>query len=112
MPFRRAPNCATGPILRVPNPDRSTLSPGVTLALRSFGQASKIGRPKTKRATMRTHTVLLAMLACIGTSITAADGQQFPDNPHFLTHAITSLAIEGLTGDDYGNLYTTGRAPA
>ena len=61
---------------------------------------------------MRTHTVLLAMLACIGTSITAADGQQFPDNPHFLTHAITSLAIEGLTGDDYGNLYTTGRAPA
>jgi len=59
---------------------------------------------------MRTHTVLLAMLACIGTSITAADDQQFPDNPRFLTHAITALAIEGLTGDDHGNLYTTGRA--
>jgi sugar lactone lactonase YvrE len=61
---------------------------------------------------MRTHTVLLAMLASIGTSITAADGQPFPDNPSFVTHAITTLAIEGLTGDDYGNLYTTGRAPA
>jgi streptogramin lyase len=59
---------------------------------------------------MRTHTVLLAMLACLGTTITAADDHQFPDNPGFLTHAITALAIEGLTGDEHGNLYTTGRA--
>ena len=60
---------------------------------------------------MRTHIVLLAMLACIGTSITA-DGRQFPDNARFVTHAMTPYAIEGLTGDELGNLYTTGRAPA
>jgi hypothetical protein len=60
---------------------------------------------------MRTHSVLLAMLACIGTSITAADDHQFPDNPGFFTLAMTRLAIEGLTGDEHGNLYTTGRAP-
>jgi len=58
---------------------------------------------------MRTHFVLLAMLACVGTSITAAD-DQFPDNASFTTLAITPLAIEGLTGDEHGNLYTTGRA--
>lgn len=57
---------------------------------------------------MRTHTVLLAMLACIGTSMVAA---QFPDNASVTTLAITPLAIEGLTGDEHGNLYTTGRAP-
>src|SRR5688572_22209533 len=61
--------------------------------------------------TMRMHTVLLAMLACIGTSITAADDHQFPANASFKTLAITPLAIEGLTGDEHGNLYTTGRAP-
>jgi len=37
------------------------------------------------------------------------DGQ-FPDNPGFTTVSITPLAIEGLTGDDDGTLYTTGRA--
>jgi hypothetical protein len=42
------------------------------------------------------------MLACIGTSIAAADDHQFPDNPGFTTLAITTLAIEGLTGDEYG----------
>jgi hypothetical protein len=60
---------------------------------------------------MRTHTVLLAMLACVGASMAAADDQQFPDNPTFTTLEITPLAIEGLTGDEVGNLYTTGRAP-
>jgi hypothetical protein len=34
---------------------------------------------------------------------------QFPDNPTFTTRAITPFAIEGLTGDATGNLYTTGR---
>lgn len=60
---------------------------------------------------MRTHTVLLAMLACVGASMAAADDQQFPDNPTFTTLEITPFAIEGLTGDEAGNLYTTGRAP-
>jgi sugar lactone lactonase YvrE len=35
---------------------------------------------------------------------------QFPENPSFTTVSITPLAIEGLTGDDDGILYTTGRA--
>ena len=60
---------------------------------------------------MRIHTVLLAMLALVGTSIAAADNHQFPDNATFTTLAITPYAIEGLTGDEHGNLYTTGRAP-
>jgi sugar lactone lactonase YvrE len=34
----------------------------------------------------------------------------FPDHPTFTTVSITPLAIEGLTGDDEGTLYTTGRA--
>jgi sugar lactone lactonase YvrE len=59
---------------------------------------------------MRTHTVLLAMLACIGTSIAAANDRQLPDDASFTTLTITPLAIEGLTGDEHGNLYTTGRA--
>ena len=59
---------------------------------------------------MRTHTVLLAMLASLGTSITA-DDHRFTENATFETLAITPLAIEGLTGDEHGNLYTTGRAP-
>ncbi len=59
---------------------------------------------------MRTHAVLLAMLASLGTSITA-DDHRFTENATFETLAITPLAIEGLTGDEHGNLYTTGRAP-
>jgi sugar lactone lactonase YvrE len=58
---------------------------------------------------MRKYSVLLAFLVYVGITITAADGP-FPDNATFTTLAITPLAIEGLTGDDQGNLYTTGRA--
>jgi len=39
----------------------------------------------------------------------AADSPQFPENATFNTLAKTPLAIEGLTGDDAGNLYTVGR---
>jgi sugar lactone lactonase YvrE len=38
-------------------------------------------------------------------------GQQFPDNVTFTTKAITPFAIEGLTMDNVGNFYTTGRQP-
>jgi len=34
---------------------------------------------------------------------------RFPRDATFSTLILTPLAIEGLTGDDYGNLYTTGR---
>lgn len=60
---------------------------------------------------MRTQTVLLAMLACVAAPIAASDSPQFPENATVTTLAITPLAIEGLTGDEDGNLYTTGRAP-
>ena len=61
---------------------------------------------------MRIQTVLLALTACLSTSIAASDTHQFPENATFTTLAVTPLAIEGLTGDDEGNLYTTGRAAA
>jgi sugar lactone lactonase YvrE len=38
-----------------------------------------------------------------------ADDNALPHRPSFTTRAITPLAIEGLTGDRAGNLYTTGR---
>jgi len=60
---------------------------------------------------MRMHTLVLALLACVGASIAAADDRQFPGDASFTTLAITPFAIEGLTGDEDGNLYTTGRAP-
>ena len=60
---------------------------------------------------MRMPSVLLAMLACVVSPIVAADGQ-FPDDASVTTLTITPFAIEGLTGDDAGNLYTTGRALA
>lgn len=60
---------------------------------------------------MRTYTLLLAMLAAIASPIAARNDRQFPDHATFTTLAITPFAIEGLTGDEFGNLYTTGRAP-
>jgi sugar lactone lactonase YvrE len=59
---------------------------------------------------MRAPAVLLATLV-LSTSVAALHGDQFPANASFTTLAITPLAIEGLTGDENGNLYTTGRAP-
>lgn len=42
----------------------------------------------------------------------AAWADQFPKEASFTTLVVTPLAIEGLTGDAAGNLYTTGRAAA
>lgn len=42
----------------------------------------------------------------------AADPLPVPATPTFSTIAFTQLAIEGLTADQNGNLYTTGRAAA
>src|SRR2546428_342205 len=39
-------------------------------------------------------------------------GARLPRNPTFSTLVLTTLQIEGLTGDDAGNLYTTGRGAA
>src|SRR5687767_229877 len=43
--------------------------------------------------------------------VNADDDSRFPRNATFTTLITTPLAIEGLTGDREGNLYTTGRAP-
>ena len=56
--------------------------------------------------------VCAAALAALSTP-TIADRDHdgpLPRNATFTTQAITPLAIEGLTADDAGNLYTTGRA--
>lgn len=62
---------------------------------------------------MRASTALLALISCaaIVVPIAAQDEHHpFPNHATFTTLAITPLAIEGLTGDELGNLYTTGRA--
>ena len=53
-----------------------------------------------------------AALAALSTLALADDDDRgrFPRNATFTTQATTPLAIEGLTADDAGNLYTTGRA--
>jgi sugar lactone lactonase YvrE len=58
---------------------------------------------------MRVQTVVPLILVSMGISIGASD-RRFPSDVSFTTLAITPLAIEGLTGDELGNLYTTGRA--
>lgn len=59
-----------------------------------------------------------ALILGLGASSSWADGDdhhdghhgpQFPDNATFSTLITTNLAIEGLTGDKAGNLYTSGR---
>jgi len=58
------------------------------------------------------YAVLLAGTAVCSAGVARADDDgdgRFPRNPTFTTRAITPFAIEGLTGDRAGNLYTTGR---
>ncbi len=56
----------------------------------------------------------LGLLACTGyaawTASVAAPDPRFPSAASFSTLTTTTLAIEGLTGDQQGNLYSTGRA--
>ncbi|HEY1288540.1 MAG TPA: SMP-30/gluconolactonase/LRE family protein [Burkholderiales bacterium] len=51
----------------------------------------------------------LASLSTIALADDDHDRGRFPQSATFTTQAITPLAIEGLTADDDGNLYTTGR---
>jgi len=58
----------------------------------------------------KVFAVLLAGTTIAFAGLTRADDEgRFPSNPTFTTRAITPFAIEGLTGDAAGNLYTTGR---
>ena len=54
------------------------------------------------------NALLIALVICFGWSI-AWSAQPFPANATFTTLITTELAIEGLTGDNSGNLYTVGR---
>jgi sugar lactone lactonase YvrE len=56
-------------------------------------------------------TVSAVLLACVLFSA-AALAEPLPANASFTTLVTTPLAIEGLTGDASGNLYTTGRETA
>jgi sugar lactone lactonase YvrE len=58
---------------------------------------------------MRMFTVAVTLLTLSG-AVAGVAQKQLPDDATFTTLAITPLAIEGLTGDEGGNLYTTGRA--
>ena len=53
--------------------------------------------------------LLIALLICFGWSIAWSAQSPFPANATFATLTTTPLAIEGLTGDNSGNLYTVGR---
>ena len=56
---------------------------------------------------------IAAALCVLNFGLAAADEPaQLPRNASFTTLIVTPLAIEGLTGDAAGNLYTTGRAAA
>ena len=64
---------------------------------------------------MRTTIALVVSLVLVVSSGAAIDGwHEKPSNEpvEFSTLIKTALAIEGLTGDDAGNLYTVGRAGA
>jgi len=58
---------------------------------------------------MKIAASLLAFAVVAWTGAPTANGQ-FPENASFTTVSITTLAIEGLTGDPDGTVYTTGRA--
>jgi sugar lactone lactonase YvrE len=63
---------------------------------------------------MKAASIIVAVCALVLADLSAAiadddDAPRFPQNATFTTQAITTLAIEGLTGDAAGNFYTTGR---
>jgi sugar lactone lactonase YvrE len=56
------------------------------------------------------NALLIVLVICFGWSIARAQSNPpFPANATFTTLITTRLAIEGLTGDNSGNLYTVGR---
>src|SRR5262245_8067879 len=55
------------------------------------------------------NALLIALVICFGWSIAWSAQSPFPANATFTTLITTPLAIEGLTGDNSGNLYTVGR---
>src|SRR6185503_14415830 len=63
-----------------------------------------------EEGSMSTKTIAVLLAGTLASfAAAAADEGRFPENATFTTLITTPLAIEGLTGDDAGNLYTTGR---
>src|SRR2546427_5411000 len=60
---------------------------------------------------MRLSTVAVSLCALTFSPAWAHDESRLPRNASFTTLSVTPFAIEGLTGDAAGNLYTTGRQP-
>src|SRR2546426_3004622 len=60
---------------------------------------------------MRLSTVAVSLCALAFGAAWADDEFRLPRNTSFTTLSVTPFAIEGLTGDAAGNLYTTGRQP-
>ena len=58
---------------------------------------------------MKTTAGVLIPLLAAASGLTVAEF--FPSDATVTTITVTPFAIEGLTGDDNGVLYTTGRAP-
>ena len=56
--------------------------------------------------------IFIAALLSSGLDSVRADPPQFPDNPTFTTLITTPRALEGLTGDNHGNLYVGGSGTA
>src|SRR3954471_15521009 len=71
---------------------------------------------RSAHMSMKAIAVLLAGIVITVTNIAARaeddrDSARVPRNATFTTRALTPFAIEGLTGDAAGKLYTTGRQP-
>src|SRR5262249_26996354 len=72
------------------------------------GRRTEPGNP-TRRCDMRKTTLAVLAVTLAGPVAWADDGPGLPRDATFSTLITTPLVIEGLTGDDQGNLYTTGR---
>ncbi len=59
----------------------------------------------------RNSLVALSLLASVPLAMPASASEHLPDPATFSTLILTPLAIEGLTNDNAGNLYTPGRTP-
>jgi sugar lactone lactonase YvrE len=62
---------------------------------------------------MNTRNIVIALSLLFSAQVpmpsSAGDGNPFPEGPTFQTVAVTPLNIEGMTGDNQGNLYVPGR---
>jgi hypothetical protein len=79
---------------------------------REYSRVVPVGHEKEEAMSKKPLVVLFAaLLAGFVGAARADDDARFPKDATFTTLVVTPLAIEGLTGDAAGNLYTTGSYP-